>query len=199
MGISASFRQPRLFYWNVGGGKFKDLSISAGAGISALWASRGSAAGDLDNDGALEVVINNLGARPSLLKNFGTKKNWLPVRCKGTKCNRDAIGARATVFVAGRKVSGEIQTGSSFLSQNDSRMHFGMASDPAYQRIEVRWPGGTVESFPGGPGNRAVVLKKARGSARALPPANRRLFQIADCLGVLRRPGCDGGPVPLSV
>jgi hypothetical protein len=54
MGISASFRQPRLFYWNVGGGKFKDLSTSAGAGISALWASRGSAAGDLDNDGALE-------------------------------------------------------------------------------------------------------------------------------------------------
>ena len=77
------YRQPRLLYWNVGGGRFKDISGSAGPGIPEPWSSRGSAAGDLDDDGTLEVVVNNLGARPSLLKNFAPQKNWLLVQCVG--------------------------------------------------------------------------------------------------------------------
>ncbi len=96
-----------------GGGKFKDLSDASGAGISATYSSRGSAAGDLDNDGSLEVVINNLGDSPSLLRNFGVKKNWLLVQCQGVKCNRDAVGARTYVYVGDRRLSGEVQTGSS--------------------------------------------------------------------------------------
>jgi hypothetical protein len=167
MHINASYRQPRLLYWNIGGGKFKDLSASAGPGVTATWASRGSAAGDLDNDGALEIVVNNLGARPSLLKNFGPRKNWLLAACKGTRCNRDAIGARVTVLVGGRRVSGEIQTGSSFLSQNDSRLHFGLGADAAYQRIEVQWPGGAREIFPGGPANRIILLEEGKGERAA--------------------------------
>jgi hypothetical protein len=164
MHLNISFRQPRLLYWNVGGGRFKDLSNSAGAGISAAWSSRGSAVGDLDNDGALEVVINNLGDRPSLLKNFGARKNWLLVECRGVKCNRDAVGARVSVFVGGRRVSGEVQSGSSFLSQNDSRLHFGLADDTSYQRIEVRWPGGDREIFPGGAANRIIVAEQGKGT-----------------------------------
>ena len=69
------YRQPRLFYWNVGGGEFEDLSSGGGAGIREAWSSRGSAVGDLDNDGSLEIVISNMGARPSLLKNFGPARN----------------------------------------------------------------------------------------------------------------------------
>ena len=163
----AKYRQQRLLFWNVGGGKFKDLSDSAGPGISAAWSSRGAAAGDLDNDGSLEVVINNLGDRPSLLKNFGTKKNWLLVQLRGVKCNRDAVGARAYVFVGGRKLSGEVQSGASFLSQNDSRLHFGLADDPSYSRIEVKWPGGGTETFPGGAANKIVLLEQGKGSLRA--------------------------------
>ena len=68
--LNYKYRQPRLLYWNAGGGKFKDLSNSSGAGISEPWASRGLAVGDLANDGSVEVVINNLDSRPSLLKNF---------------------------------------------------------------------------------------------------------------------------------
>jgi hypothetical protein len=79
-----SYRQPRLLYWNVGG-KFKDISDRSGPGIGERWSSRGSAAGDLDGDGTLEVVVNNLGARPSLLKNVAPQKNWLLVRCVGVK------------------------------------------------------------------------------------------------------------------
>jgi hypothetical protein len=162
--LNYKYRQPRLFYWNVGGGKFKDMSASAGAGISEPWASRGSAVADLDNDGSLEVVINNLDGRPSLLKNFGTKKNWLLIRCIGVTSNRDAVGARVCVFVGKRRICGEIQTGSSFLSQSDPRVHAGLGDDTAYQRIEVQWPGGQREIFTGGKANQIVTLKQGTGS-----------------------------------
>jgi hypothetical protein len=158
------FRQPRLFYWNVGGGKFKDLSSSAGSGIREPWASRGSAVGDLDNDGSLEVVVSNMGARPSLLRNFGSKKNWLLVQCAGTKSNRDAIGARVYLYVNGRRLSGEVQSGSGYISQNDPRVHFGLAEAASYDRIEVQWPGGGREAFAGGRSTRVVKLTQGAGS-----------------------------------
>jgi enediyne biosynthesis protein E4 len=157
------YRQPRLLYWNVGGLRFKDISAESGSGMRDAWSSRGSAAGDLDNDGSLEVVINNMDARPSLLKNFGPRKNWLLVRCLGTRASRDAIGARATVFVGDRRLSGEVQGGASFLSQNDPRLHFGLGTDADYARIEIRWPGGELERFPGGRANQIVTLTQGSG------------------------------------
>ena len=164
-GLQARFRQPRLMYWNVGGGKFKDMSAAAGPGVTDAWSSRGSAAGDLDNCGSLEVVVNNIGERPSLLKNFGTKKNWLLARCVGVKCNRDAVGARVYVYAGDRRISGEVQTGTSFLSQNDPRLHFGLGDEAGYKRIEVQWPGGKREVFEGGAANRIVVLKQGAGKS----------------------------------
>jgi len=161
--IGGKFRQQRLLYWNVGRRKFKDISAEAGPAIADAWSSRGLAAADLDNDGALEVVINNMGDRPSLLKNYGPKKNWLLVRCTGVSCNRDAIGARVYVCSPGRRLSGEIQTGTSYISQNDSRLHFGMADAASYERIEVLWPGGKRELFPGGKVNRIVALRQGTG------------------------------------
>jgi hypothetical protein len=167
--LAARFRQPRLLYWNVGG-KFKDISAESGPGISARWSSRGSAAGDLDNDGSLEVVVNNMGDRPSLLKNYGDRKNWLLVSCVGTSANRDAIGARVFVYAGGRRMSGEIQTGTSYISQNDPRLHYGLGGEAVYERIEVQWPGGEREAFPGGKVNRIVTLKQGSGSrVRAAP------------------------------
>jgi enediyne biosynthesis protein E4 len=107
-----------------------------------------------------------MGARPSLLKNFGAKQNWLSVSLVGTKANRDAIGARAYVFAGGRRLSGEVQSGASFLSQNDSRLHYGLGADAKYERIEVQWPGGARETFAGGPTNKFVVLKQGSGAVR---------------------------------
>jgi hypothetical protein len=158
------YRQPRLLYWNVGGGLFKDISGSGGPGISEPWSSRGSAAGDLDNDGKLEVVVSNMGSRPSLLKNVAPQKNWLLVQCLTSKGHRDVIGARAYVYVADRRLSGEVQTGSSFVSQNDPRLHFGLGADTAYKKIEVQWLGGRREAFAGGAANRIVLLKQGEGT-----------------------------------
>jgi enediyne biosynthesis protein E4 len=160
------FRQPRLLYWNVGSGRFKDVSNSAGDGIRTPWSSRGSAVGDLDNDGSLEVVVNNMGARPSLLKNAGAKKNWLLVQCVGTTANRDAFGARVYVYAGGRRLSGEVQAASSFMSQSDPRVHFGLAGDGAYDRIEVQWPGGRLETFPAGTSNRIIKLTQGSGASQ---------------------------------
>jgi hypothetical protein len=158
------YRQSRQLYWNVGGGKFIDITAKSGPAITEAWSSRGSAVGDLDNDGSLEVVISNMGARPSLLKNYGPKQNWLLVQCEGVKANRDGVGARVYVYAAGRRVSGEIQTGASYLSQHDARAHFGLAGNTKYERIEVQWPGGAREVFPGGSANRIVKLKQGEGS-----------------------------------
>ena len=158
------YRQPRLLFWNVGEGRFKDISNTAGPGIrDASWSSRGAAAADLDADGSLEIVVSNLGARPSLLKNLGPRKNWLLVECRGVAANRDAIGARVAVFAGGRRLSGEVQSGSSYLSQNDVRLHFGLAENGSYDRIEVVWPGGARETFAGGSANRAVLLVQGKG------------------------------------
>lgn len=172
--IDARYRQPRLLFRNAGAGKFLDISGQAGPGVDAQWSSRGSAAGDLDGDGSLEIVVNNMGARPSLLKNFGPKQNWLLVHCLGTRCNRDAVGARVYVYSGGSRLSGEVQTGSSFLSQNDSRLHYGLGAAERYERIEVLWPGGGRETFPGGAANRVVTLREARGPSTPAPPARVR-------------------------
>jgi len=165
------YRQPRLLYWNVGG-RFKDISADAGPAIRDAWSSRGSAAGDLDNDGSLEVVVNNMGSRPSLLKNAGRHANWLLVRCVGTRANRDAIGARAVVQAGARRLVDEVQGGASFISQNDSRLHFGLGDRTAYDAIEVRWPGGSRERFDGGPANAVRVLTEGTGERVDAPTHN---------------------------
>jgi enediyne biosynthesis protein E4 len=158
------YRQPRLFYWHVGSGKFKDLLRSAGPGIATAMSSRGSAVGDLDDDGSLEVVVSNMGARPSLLKNGGTHQHWLLVRLVGVSANKDAIGARVIVQAGGSKVSGEVQSGSSYISQNDARVHLGLSKAESYDRIDVIWPGGARERFPGGRADRLVTLTQGAGS-----------------------------------
>ncbi len=169
------YRQPRLFYWHVGGGKFRDLSAQAGTGISMRSSSRGSAMGDLDDDGSLDVVVVNMGMRPSLLKNAGPRQHWLQLRAIGVTANRDAIGARVVVRVGGRRLSGEVQSGSSYISQNDARVHIGLGTSATYDGAEVLWPGGAREQFPGGKADRVVTLTQGTGS-RVAPRAGEDPF-----------------------
>lgn len=162
-GLQSQYHQERQLYWNIGQGSFKDISIDSGPGIQEKWSSRGSAVGDLDNDGSLEIVINNMGGRPSLLRNSGTRGTWLMVQLQGVQANRDAIGARVSVIVGDRRLSGEIQGGSGYISQNDSRLHFGLGDDDIYDYIQVQWPSSRSEIFGEGEANRLVFLREGEG------------------------------------
>jgi hypothetical protein len=167
LGAQSPYRQERNVYWNLRNGAFLDISAQAGPAILDRRSSRGAAFGDLDNDGALEVVINNMDEEASLLVNRGEKKNWLRVRTRGTRSNRDGIGARVTVAAGDRRMTDEVRSGASYLSHNDLRLHFGLGEAKQAESIEVRWPSGRREVFPAAEANREVLLEEGKGKAGA--------------------------------
>jgi hypothetical protein len=161
--LHISYRQQKTLYRNRGNGTFEDVSARSGAGITTPQASRGCAFGDFDNDGDIDIIVNNIDRPPSLLKNEGgNRNNWLMVKCTGTKSNRSAIGARVYVRAGGRTQFDEVMSGSSYYSQNDLRLHFGLGSATKVDRIEVVWPSGLKEKIEGAKANQVVVLKEGR-------------------------------------
>ncbi len=146
--MGTRYREPRFLYYNLGNGKFKDLSKSAGPGLTEPRSGRGLAIGDLFNDGRLDAVVNNLSDFPMLLVNVaGNKNHWLGLRLIGTISNKDAIGSRVTLHGAKRAWVDEVRSGSSFNSSNDLRLHFGLGASPELTSIEIRWPNGRNEIF----------------------------------------------------
>jgi hypothetical protein len=161
------FKQPRLLYWNRGDGQFFDLSSASGPGITAEHSSRGLAAGDLDNDGRLEIVVVNMGESPSLLKNMAPATgNALLVRALTS--GRDAIGARVTLTAGGRKQVDEVRSGGSFISQSDFRIHFGLGKSKVAD-LSVRWPDGKSETVSGVAAGQIVTIEEGKGVVRKQP------------------------------
>lgn len=147
---SQRFRNPRLLYWNLGNGKFEDVSTRAGEGIRAEHSSRGAASGDFDNDGNTDILIVNMNEPPSLLKNNNRSGyHWLRVQLKGTKSNRAAIGAKVRVETAGRWQTSVVLSQSGYYSCNDPRAHFGLGAAAKADRLEITWPTGQVETWRG--------------------------------------------------
>ena len=162
--LGSTYKQPCLFYWNTGKATFQDLSRSAGPGCASVASSRGLAMGDLWNDGRISAVINDMGDRPKLLVNLApTKNHWLGLSLVGTRSNRDAIGARVTIQAGSRTYVQEVRSGSSYISNNDLRLHFGLGASPVVERITVRWPNGQQEAFPGASGDRFLLLTEGAG------------------------------------
>lgn len=159
------FKQERVLFWNLRDKTFLDISKHSGAGLIDRRASRGAAFGDLDNDGGVEVVVNNINDLPSLLKNTGERQNWVLLQTLGTKSNRSGIGARVTIFAGGVRQVDEVRSGGSFLSQNDLRLHFGLGKATLIERAEVLWPSGRKEVFTSLKANRVVVLEEGKGVA----------------------------------
>jgi len=157
------YKQERLLYWNLRNGKFLDLSSNAGRGIKTRWTSRGAAVGDLDNDGGLEIVINNMNDRPSLLKNFAPMKNWVSLKLSGNQSNRNGIGARVTILTGRLRQMDEVRSGGSYISHNDLRLHFGIGDATRVDRVEILWPSGRADVFENLKANQVITLQEGKG------------------------------------
>ncbi|HEV2118434.1 MAG TPA: CRTAC1 family protein [Terriglobales bacterium] len=146
--LGSNYEEPRILYHNNGNGTFTDISESAGPAITARWSGRGLAVGDLWNDGQLAAVISNMNARPSLLVNqVHSGNHWIEIKTVGTTSNRDGIGARITVKLGKRILVDEVRSGSSYDSNSDMRVHFGLGPSTKVDNLQIRWPSGLVERF----------------------------------------------------
>jgi hypothetical protein len=158
------FKNPMILYRNTGNGRFEDVSARAGPGLRELHSSRGAAFGDIDNDGSIEVLVNNQNEPPSLLKQFAAGSNhWIILRLAGTRSNRSAIGARVRLWAGGGAQIDEVRSGGSYLSQNDLRLHFGLGSSSAVDRIEIAWPSGAVQKLEHVKADRVVSIIEDAG------------------------------------
>jgi hypothetical protein len=111
-----------------------------------------------------------MGGQPMLLVNQAHNSNhWLGVVTRGTKSNRDGIGAKVAVVAGDRKYVQEVRSGSSYISNNDMRLHFGLGSSAEVIRIEIRWPNGNSEMFSGGKADRFVTVTEGQGQKPATP------------------------------
>ncbi len=169
-----SYRNPRLVYRNLGDGRFEDVSALAGPGIADRRSSRGAAFGDIDNDGDLDVLIMNMGEAPSLLRNGLPAGNghWVQLRLEGTRSNRSAIGATVTLEAGGRTQTKPVLSQSSYISQSDLRLHFGLGQAVKIDRLTVTWPNGEAEEFRGAKID--SILKLVEGRGQAVPSTTGR-------------------------
>ena len=125
--------------------------------------SRGTAFGDIDNDGDIDIVVANLKDMPTILRNEGGNVgNWLRIKLVGTHCARDAIGARVTVVAGKLTQIREVKSGSGYLSQNDTRLHFGLGDFKQADSVTVRWLCGHVETFEDVDVNQVLVIEEKR-------------------------------------
>jgi hypothetical protein len=145
---TTSYYAQNILLMNTGDGKFIDVSATSGDGMKVKLSSRGAGFDDLDNDGDVDVVILNSRREPTILRNDSpTKGRWLQVCLKGTKTNRDGVGARVKVTAGNLVLVDEVHSGRGYQSHYGSRLYFGLGSRTKVDRIEVRWIGGGVDVF----------------------------------------------------
>lgn len=146
--IGISYREPVVLFENQHNGTFRDITRLTTLGQLPLESRRGVAFGDINNDGKVDVLILNVGEPPTLLLNCSETANHAVLfKLIGTKSNRAAIGARMTVTAGDLKQMNEVRGGSSYLSQNDLRLHFGLGNHANLDTVEIRWPSGINETL----------------------------------------------------
>jgi hypothetical protein len=150
----------------LGGGRFRDLSKANPPLCGKPWVSRGLMVGDLNNDGALDLLTTSIAGPARLFRNVVAKRgHWLTIRALDPRLKRDAYGAEISVRAGGKSWWRLVNPGSSFASGNDPRVHVGLGAADQVEMIEVLWPDGLRETFPGGPADRFLVLRRGEGSA----------------------------------
>jgi enediyne biosynthesis protein E4 len=164
----SQYRDRNQLFANDGNGRFRDLSLANSALCGTPNVGRGLAVGDLDNDGALDLVVTAVAGPVQVYRNVAPKQgHWLMVRAIDPALKRDAYGAEVTVLAGGRRFARTINPGGSYLSHSDVRAHFGLGRAERVETIQVRWPDGKGEEFPGGGADRHLVVHKGEG--RPLP------------------------------
>jgi len=164
---SPGYGQPNKLFLQVSGGKFRDASVSSGPGLAIIKSSRGAASGDLDGDGDIDLVINNIDDRPTLLENTGRPTNhWLGVRCRGTKSNRDALGAIVTVRASGKTQRRRLRAGSSYASHSETVARFGLGPATTVEALTVQWLGGSEETFAVPGVDRVISVVEGEGKTQ---------------------------------
>lgn len=168
---NTSYAQRALLLRNVNGRTFEDVGAASGPGLTTPRVSRGSAVGDIDNDGGIDIVISNLDGPPTLLVNEGKERRggWLTVLLRGDpaqKTPRDAIGSVVFVTAGDRRVRGEVASGRGQISQSDLRVHLGLGDARTISKLEVRWANAETVSYMIPEINRVIVIDQAKGVVR---------------------------------
>lgn len=159
-----TYRQRNFVHKNNRDGTFTELGAELGAPFLQKRAARGVAFGDLDNDGDVDVVINNLDGAPQLLRNDGgNANNSVLIKTIGVKSNRDGIGARIKIVSGDLTQIDEVRSGDSYISQSDLRLHFGLERRTKIDLIEIRWPNGMIEAIKDASVNKILTIKEGQG------------------------------------
>jgi hypothetical protein len=155
------YGQEDQLFENIGDGKFKDVSTESGKYFLKELVGRGACFGDYDNDGDIDAYIVNLNDRGAFLRNNkGNQNNWISLKLVGTTSNRDGIGARVKVTSGGKVQTSQKKSTTGYLSQNDPRMHFGLAKNVMIEQIEIKWPSGKVQVLSNIKANKILTVKE---------------------------------------
>jgi hypothetical protein len=159
-----TYRQRNFVHHNKRDGTFAEVGEQLGAPFLEKRTGRGAAFGDIDNDGDVDVVINNLDGPPQVLRNDGgNSNNSILIKLIGVKSNRDGIGARARIVSGDLTEIDEVHSGGSYLSQSDLRLHFGLEKRTKVNLIEVHWPSGTIDKITDAGVNRVLTIREGQG------------------------------------
>ncbi len=158
------YRQRELLHHNNQDGTFSEVASQTGSALMEERVGRGTAFGDFDNDGDVDLVVNDLDGSPQLLRNDGgNASNSVLIKTVGGKSNRDGIGARVKIVSGDLTQIDEVRSAGSYLSQSDLRLHFGLAKRTKIDLLEVRWPSGVIDRVPGLSANKVLTVKEGKG------------------------------------